>query len=759
MAHTERRHGRQEHRRDRRAARPAAGTLAGAFDEFPSPEEILRVIWRQKLLIALIVLPLTLLAAGYGALAPARYRATAVLALVPKDAPLSNLGATPGQLIRDMPVLATQIEVIQSPSVLGEVVDRLDLQADAAFTHPISAKTRLIALARTALVGLGLNTKGGFAAEIFDRPKADAPPPTREELIRSLADGLSVEQAGQSYALTVSYTGTDPALAASIVNETARAFVRRQLADKLAASAGAAGYLSTRLAELRREVEQTDASLERYRAEHGLPVDGAEDMLSKRVNTLNTELIGVRSEIAVTEARVQLLEKLRHNPDPTELARALDTGAAQALQLEEVALARRRAELLASYGERHPLVQALRADQAALRQKIRNEAELSLADVQRGLDLLHVKEAELSRAIKDAEDSIAGEQHAIGQVANLKRDADVNRKLYEELLTQQKLVQERQALIQPDVQVISEASADIRSSAPPFLFFPIVAFVGSFGLAALLALILDRRDGRIRSARQLEHLLGLPVLGRLPTVRQFHGVQPARFVSTHPASAYTEGLRQIYHALDRHRRDGDALVVLLTSTAAGEGKSSTIAGLAGLLSHSGKRVAVIDLDLRRPRLARLFDVDPFTPTINDLLVAPAEVWVRRLHALTPETFTVIPARASRDDILPLLGSRRLGATVKALRLSFDYVLIDTPPVLPTSDACFLARHADVSVLACAWLKTEITAVRESAESLSAPGLAPLVGLVLNMIEPSGYRAYAASYGEQLPTEGRYLSYP
>jgi Mrp family chromosome partitioning ATPase len=97
--------------------------------------------------------------------------------------------------------------------------------------------------------------------------------------------------------------------------------------------------------------------------------------------------------------------------------------------------------------------------------------------------------------------------------------------------------------------------------------------------------------------------------------------------------------------------------------------------------------------------------------------------------------------------------------VKALRLSFDYVLIDTPPVLPTSDACFLARHADVSVLACAWLNTEITAVRESAERLSAPGLAPLVGLVLNMIEPSGYRTYAASYGERLPIEGRYLSYP
>ena len=100
------------HTHQRQLASPPAtglGALAGAFDEFPGPAEIMRVLWRQKLLIAAIILPTTLLAAGYGAIAPDRYHASAVLALVPKDAPLSNLGSTPGELIRDMPVLATQI--------------------------------------------------------------------------------------------------------------------------------------------------------------------------------------------------------------------------------------------------------------------------------------------------------------------------------------------------------------------------------------------------------------------------------------------------------------------------------------------------------------------------------------------------------------------------------------------------------------------------------------------------------------------------
>ena len=96
------------------------------------------------------------------------------------------------------------------------------------------------------------------------------------------------------------------------------------------------------------------------------------------------------------------------------------------------------------------------------------------------------------------------------------------------------------------------------------------------------------------------------------------------------------------------------MVVVLTSTSAGEGKSSTVAGLAGLLRLSGKRVAVIDLDLRRPRLGQLLEADTKALTINDLLVAPTEAWVRLTHGLSAQRFVVLPARESRDDVLPLL---------------------------------------------------------------------------------------------------------
>lgn len=727
---------------------------ASAFDDFPGPGEILRILRRHKLLIACTVLPITALSTGYGLLAPQRYTASAMIALNPKDAPLRNMGALPGQLVRDMPILETQLHVVVSPVVLGQVADRLGLADNQAFMSPPSVLSRLTELIEAKAAPFQAQL-AGLKAVIGRDGEGPDKEPTRDDIINRLARDLSVEQAGQSYAMTLSYRATDPVLAASVVNETARTYIQHQLSTKLNTTDDASGYLEVRLAQLRDEVERTDSELENYRAQHALPVDGTDESLARRVNDLNLELIQLRSEIAVTEARVTALKELQGSSDPTMLARALDSQTAETLGLEAAKMARRRAELLLSYGESHPAVQALRADEASLRRSIRQEAERSLAEVQRSLDLLKVKADEVTHEIKATEEKIALDQHAMVQIANLKRDAEVNRRLYEEMLTQHKLLAEQQSLVQPDVEIIAEASADIDSSSPPFLFYPLVGFIGSSALATLLALVRDRGDPRVRSARQVERQTGQQVIGRLPAERRFRKMRPEQYVEENPNSAYAESLRHIYHDLEAARPDRESLVVLVTSPSPEEGKSSTVSGLAGLLRRSGKRVAVVDLDLRRPRLARLFAEEHQATSINRLLAMPSHAWETEITRLLALPFLVLPARAAGDDVLPLLESRQLASTIKALRLRFDYVLLDTPPVLPTSDAPFLARYVDANVMVCRWLVTEMSAVREACQRMSAQAAAPLLGVVVNMIDRASYDAYAPSYGELVPQDGTY----
>ncbi|WP_191061599.1 GumC family protein, partial [Geminicoccus harenae] len=431
---------------DVRSAQPRPGAqggvramFSGAFDEFPGPSEILRVLRRHKLLIAGIVLPLTLLASLYGALAPERYSATAMMALNPKDAPLPNLGTIPGQLIRDMPILETQLHVILSPVVLGEVADRLELASNPDFVDPPSVKGRLMALLKEQAAPF-TDWLDELRRLLRSEPDEPAEQMTRDEIIERLAEDIGVQQVGQSYAMTLSYRAADPVLAAAVVNETARTYIRQQLDAKLQTTGGAGDYLEVRLAELRDEVERTDSQLETYRAENALPVDGTEEVLSRRIADLNLELIDTRSQIAVTEARVRGLEELRGSGDPVALARALDSQTAEQLALEAASLARRRSELLLTFGPEHPSVQALRADETALRRTIREEAERGLAAVVRDLDLLRVKAGEIGNEIAAAQDQIARDQHAMVRIANLKRDAEVNRRLYEEMLTQRKLL-------------------------------------------------------------------------------------------------------------------------------------------------------------------------------------------------------------------------------------------------------------------------------------------------------------------------------
>ncbi|WP_084506550.1 GumC family protein [Geminicoccus roseus] len=729
---------------------------AGAFDEFPGPKEILRVLKRHKLLMIGVVLPITLLASGYGALAPKRYDAHAMMALDPKEAPLRNFGVLPGQLGRDMPALETQLQVVLSPIVLADVIERLDLAENPAFMSPPSVRSRITQLFQSEfefLENLLADLRERLVPVPMDSVEADEA--TGSELIARLADNLNVEQVGQSFAITLSYRATDPVLAASVVNETARSYIRHQISSKLGTSEGAAEYLEARLEQLRTEVESADSELESYRAKNSLPVDGTQEALSRRASDLNLELIEVRSEIAVTEARMRTLQAQQASSDPSVLARALDSQTAETLSLEAASLARRRAELLLTYGEGHPSVQALRADEAALRRTIRQEAERSLAEVQRSLDLLKVKAQEIEREIEATEARIGQDQSAMVQIANLKRDAQVNRQLYEEMLTQRKLLAEQQSMVQPDVEIIAEASADIEPSSPPFLFFPLVGLVGSSALGMLLALIRDRADPRVRSARQVERQTGQRVMARLPKERKFRKLRPEQLVDANPNGVYAESLRHLYHDLEAVRSDPGSLVVLVTSTAPGEGKSSTVSGLAGLLRRSGKRVAVIDLDLRRPRLFRLFAKDHQLLPVNELLTASVEEWEQEMAAMLTRPFTVLPARAAGDEVLALLESRQLSATIKALRLRYDYILLDTPPVLPTSDAPFLARYADATVMVCRWLVTEVSAVREASERLAAQFPGPLAGLVVNMIDRAAYEVYAPSYGELAPRDGTY----
>jgi succinoglycan biosynthesis transport protein ExoP len=728
--------------------------FVGAFDEFPGPSEILRVLRRHKLLIAGIVLPLTLLAGLYGTLAPERYTATAMMALDPKEAPLPNLGTIPGQLIRDMPILETQLHVILSPAILGEVADRLELASNPGFIDPPSVKARLVALLSEQAAPL-MDRLEELRQLLRAGPDEPAEQMTRDEIIERLADDISVQQVGESYAMTLSYQAADPVLAAAVVNETARTYIRYQLDSKLRSAGGTGSYLEVRLAELREEVERADSQLETYRAENALPVDGTEEVLSRRIADLNLELIDTRSQIAVTEARVRALQELQASGDPVALARALDSQTADQLALEVASLARRRSELLLSYGPEHPSVQALRADESALRRTIREEADRGLAAVVRDLDLLRVKAEEIGNEITAAQDQIARDQHAMVRIASLKRDADVNRRLYEEMLTQRKLLAEQRSLVQPDVELVAEASPDLESGAPPFLFYPIIGFIGSGALATLLALVRDRTDPRVRSARQVERLTRRPVVARLPSVPRRGRQRPEAHVAKNPNGAYAEMLRHIYRDLEAERPDRESLVALVTSAAPGEGKSSTVSGLAGLLRRSGKRVAVVDLDLRRPRLARLFDQGDLGPAVNDLLALPPEGWERDMAGALARPFLVLPARAAGDEVLPLLESRQLAATLRALRLHYDFVLIDTPPVLPTSDAMFLGRFADAVLVVCRWLKTEVSAVREACERMAQRPAPSLLGIVVNRIDPSGYGNYAQSYGEQVPLEGSY----
>lgn len=291
-----------------------------------------------------------------------------------------------------------------------------------------------------------------------------------------------------------------------------------------------------------------------------------------------------------------------------------------------------------------------------------------------------------------------------------------------------------------------------QSFAAPSSPLARVGIAGMLGLVlgAALALVVERLDSRMRTREQVEEAMGLPVLAEIPVLPRHHrqGVVSAEL----PASVVAEAFRGLRSAVllmspgraARAARQGQkraSLAVLVTSALPGEGKTTTVANLAAVMAEAGRRVLVLSLDLRNPRLHQCFDMNNGTG-LSDLLAANRGRELREVVRTTGIPGVGIATSGHNlDHPGALLASA--GPMIAAAKALADVVLIDTPPMLAVSDALDLARHADATLLVTRLNKATRSEADECQRLFSRLGVAAL-GTVL-----VGSRSAGAWYGYSL----------
>ncbi|CAN5138290.1 polysaccharide biosynthesis tyrosine autokinase [soil metagenome] len=291
------------------------------------------------------------------------------------------------------------------------------------------------------------------------------------------------------------------------------------------------------------------------------------------------------------------------------------------------------------------------------------------------------------------------------------------------------------------VTVVQTAGLTDTPIAPnPLLNLPLGAAVGLL-IGLLLAMLRHVLDNTVKSGKQVEELTGAAAVGGVlydpemasrPLISQF---------TAHSGTG--EAYRQIRTNLQYVSVDKPPRVLVVTSSVSGEGKTTTAINLAMVLAHSGQRVALVEADLRRPRITRYMQMVGGAGLTN-VLAGNADL-AELLQPWGDGKLSVLAAGPHPPNPSELLGSEHMGHLLAELRDSHDYVIIDAPPLLPVTDAAVLAVLADGAVIVTRYGSTKREQLRAAAGTLHAIG-ARVVGTVLNMVAPDGGGDYGYGYG-------------
>jgi len=296
------------------------------------------------------------------------------------------------------------------------------------------------------------------------------------------------------------------------------------------------------------------------------------------------------------------------------------------------------------------------------------------------------------------------------------------------------------------VRVVEPATVPTRPSSTGL---PVTLVLGLLGGAAVglgLALARNAMDTSIKSVEQLHNAAGAPNLGTIA----YDGKIPKQPLTVHedPQSPRAEAFRQLRTNLQYVDVDNPRKVIVVTSALPGEGKTTSVCNLAIAMAAAGSAVLVVEADLRRPEMTDLLGLDG-SAGLTDILAGR----LRSQQVIQPwagGSFDVLASGPLPPNPSELLASRQMGALLGELRDRYDVVLVDSPPLIPVTDAAAMAPATDGAILVCRFKKTTREQVGRGAAALAAVSV-PLLGTVLTMVPRSSSRAYAR-YNAYYPAE-------
>lgn len=660
--------------------------------------------------------------AGY-ATTPSTFVSEAVVALDVRRVHALPTETVVSPLPQDSPVLRTELDVISSRTMAAKVLQRLE--RDGVVVDRENDQGRLLSGIWRLVNEWFQASAEGASAEATIAGRMD-----EREKIDQLLSRLRVSNDGRSYTIFLSYSSSDPGLAAQVANAYASEYLEHQIEVQRTATRRVSDWLGETLINLRAGLESSEQAAEAFRQEEGLVRTNGATLQAQRVSALSSELAGTRAVYAGMQARLETIKSLASKEGFPSLSEILGSETVQALRIEEARLERRLRELKDSKAEKSLELSTLVSALASLKQQIGEEIERIVDSLTNELAILTQKEKSLEAALQDAHMQLSTANHAEVTLAQLERESTANRTIYESYLVRYKQTIEQDGIAAPEAQIISLAEPASRPAKPrlsAWLLFG-MGFGGSVAVAG--AALREMTDRRHRLREMLEDATGVPIIGALPRLNR-GGTRRMAGQARNGSTKLGRSLSTIRKLLRITPAGKHSVAVMVASTFPNEGKTTLAVGLARSAAAAGMKTVVVDANLREPGLEAIFgrkadayldELAGANKSTTDLVQRLAESGVcfiaARKHAMSPEL---------------LLASPRLKGLVNELKLRFDVVLIDTPDLATAPDALDIAAVADRVLYVADFKSPRVQPILASIRSLAACGHRP-DGIVLNRVD-------------------------
>jgi succinoglycan biosynthesis transport protein ExoP len=624
--------------------------------------------------------------------------------------------------------MLTEIEILKSDTLMLTVCREMDLSNNADF----------------------LESKGPVPHTSLDDGVV------RQDTVHRLQSNLQVSVVPKTDIIRISYNSLSPKLSADIVNRVIQDYIHRSYQTRFESSRQVSDFLSGTLEGLKQEVETSQEQMMDMQRRLGiLGFDPAHNQISNSLDDLSRAAGAAKLARIIAEARYRVVSGM--DPNTIEGAIELTPGTApgelNVLRGQLAGAKASYAQLGSTLAPNHPQMKALKAEIDELAKEINAEQNRLLLQAKQNYIVARANEDQTTAALEAQKADAYKLRDQLVEYTIRQREFEENRNLYDNLQQRLRTASVQSGLESLEIEIVDRALPPANPVLRPQSTVILTALVFSLLGGIVTAFLMESLDTGLRSIAEIESITELPSLAIIPRARRTSADQAGTLTTaqrnigilTQPKSQFAEAFRSLRTSLLLSTAGHPPKIIVLTSATPSEGKTTAASNLAAILAQRDTRVLLIDGDLRRPNIHHRFGLNGKMGLTTVLTGATTlEGTVQSVPEIP--NLDILPSGPVPPFPTEMLSSGAMEAILKRCGEIYDYVVIDSPPILSVTDGVILARQADAVVLVVRHGKSSKHVVRRARDILLRSG-AGITGIVLNAVDlnsPEYYGYYGYS---------------